>query len=321
MPKSYSEDFRLRIVFQHCLCGLSVRQVAKQNFVSPSTVERLVYKYRTTGEVVSLQDKHGPDIKLSSQEELIVLELFLSKPGIYLREVQQELFDATRTGVHCSTLCRTAKRLGLTKQKMKRVAIRRSDVIRAEYMSEMSAFDPNMLVFIDETGSVKRNAVREYGYGLRGITPVQHHIVVHGQRISSIGILTTDGIEDVYIVEGNVNGEIFLGFIQRCLLNIIKPFDGSNPKSVVVFDNASIHHLSTVIDIITAAGAIVRFLPPYSPDLNPIEEAFSKVKAYLRDNQHAYQSTQSPRVIVASAFTTITKENCVSYIKHAGYIE
>ena len=142
-------------MFQHCLCGLSVRQVAKQNFVSPSTVERLVYKYRTTGEVVSLQDKHGPDIKLSSQEELIVLELFLSKPGIYLREVQQELFDATRTWVHCSTLCRTAKPLGLTKQKMRRVAIRRSDVVRAEYMSEMSAFDPNMLVFIDETGSVK----------------------------------------------------------------------------------------------------------------------------------------------------------------------
>ena len=163
--------------------------------------------------------------------------------------------------------------------------------------------------------------MREYGYGLRGITPVQHQIVVHGQRISSIGILTTDCIEDVYTVEGNVNGEIFLGFIQRCLLNIIKPFDGSNPKSVVVFDNASIHHLSTVIDIITAAGAIVRFLPPYSPDLNPIEEVFSKVKAYLRDNQHAYQSTQIPRVIVALAFTTITKENCTSYIKHAGYIE
>ena len=110
-------------------------------------------------------------------------------------------------------------------------------------------------------------------YALRGITPVQYQLSVYGKRISSIGVLTTEGIEDVYIVEGNVNGAIFLQFIQRCLLNIIKPFDGSNSKSVVIFDNASIHHLSSVVDIITAAGALVRFLPPYSPDLNPIEEA------------------------------------------------
>ena len=125
-------------------------------------------------------------------------------------------------------------------------------------------------------------------------------------------------MEDVYIVEDNVNGAVFLQFIQRCLLNIIQPFNGSNPKSVVVFDNASIHHMSAVIDLITAAVALVRFLPPYSPDLNPIEEAFGKVKSYIRDNQNAYQSTTNPRVIVASAFASVTKEN---YIQHAGYIE
>ena len=118
----------------------------------------------------------------------------------------------------------------------------------------------------------------------------------------------------MYIVEGNVNGTIFLQFIQRCLLNIIKPFNGSNSKSVVVLDNASIHHLSSVIDLITAAGALVRFLPPYSPDLNPIEEAFSKVKASIRDNQLAYQSTKNPRLIIASAFTSITKDNCTNYM-------
>ena len=105
-------------------------------------------------------------------------------------------------------------------------------------------------------------------------------------------------MEDVYIVEGSVNGAVFLQFIQRCLLNIIQPFNSSNPRSVVVFDNASIHHLSTVINyLITAASALVRFLPPYSPDLNSIEKAFSKVKAYIRDNQRAYQSTSKPRVL------------------------
>ena len=125
----------------------------------------------------------------------------------------------------------------------------------------------------------------------------------------------------MYLVEGNVNGSIFLQFIHNCLLGIIQRFTGSNHRSVVVFDNAAIHHLSTVVDSISAAGVLIRFLPPYSPDLNPIEETFSKVKSFLRDNQAVYQSTTSPRVIVASAFASVSQQDCLNYIKHAGYIE
>ena len=72
-------------------------------------------RYTRTGDVRSVQEKYGPDTKPSEQKELIVLQLFLDKPGIYLREVQQEFYEATGTWVDCSTLCRTAKRLGLTK--------------------------------------------------------------------------------------------------------------------------------------------------------------------------------------------------------------
>ena len=90
MSRKYSEDFRWQIVFQHCLWGLFIRYVAKQNYVSSSTVKRLVLLYTWTGDVRSVQEKHGPDTKLSEQEEFIVLQLFLDKLGIYLREVQQE---------------------------------------------------------------------------------------------------------------------------------------------------------------------------------------------------------------------------------------
>ena len=75
--------------------------------------------------------------------------------------------------------------------------------------------------------------------------------------------MSTRGIEDAYLVEGSVNGDIFVNFIQRCPLNIIQPFDGNNPRCVVLIDNAAIHHMDTVTDLITAAGALVRFLPPY----------------------------------------------------------
>ena len=119
MPRNYSEDFRWRIVFQHCLQRKSIRMVAKDNYVCKSTVERLVNHYKTTGDVLSVQQKHGPSHKLSDQEELIV---FMDKSGIYLREVQEELFDITGTWVSSATICRTAKRLGLTRQKMRNVA-------------------------------------------------------------------------------------------------------------------------------------------------------------------------------------------------------
>ena len=189
--------------------------VAKDNYVCKSTVERLVSRYKSTGDVLSVQEKHGPRHKLSDQEELIVLQLFWDKPGIYLREVQQELFDITGTWISCATICRTTKRLGLTRQKMRNVAIMRTEVLRAQYVADISIFDPSMLMFVDETGCEQRNSIRRYGYGLRGITPVQHQIFVHGKRISCIGVLSTRGIEDAYVVEGNVNGVIFIQFIHR----------------------------------------------------------------------------------------------------------
>ena len=288
--------------------------------MSESSVLRYLHLFQTTGDVLAKNQRHGPLPSLSDFEELTVLQTLLDKPGLYLREVQQELYDVTSSWYDCSTLCRTAKRLGLSRQKMKLVAIQRSDVRRAEYLSEILEFKPEMLVFIDETVSDRRNAIRKFGYGLRGLTPVSHRLCLGGKRISAIGVLTTRGVEDSYIVEGNVNADVFLQFIERSLLPILPPFDGDNPRSVVVLDNASIHHVERVIDLFSAAGVLVRFLPPYSPDLNPIEEAFSKVKSYLKDNEVPYQSTTQPWLLVAEAFTNVTQENCLQYMSHAGYM-
>ena len=93
-----------------------------------------------------------------------------------------------------------------------------------------------------------------------------------------------EGIEDVFVYEGSVNGDVFEYFVRTTLLPLLMPYDGQNKHSVVVMDNASIHHLETVQDMILGVGALIRFLPPYSPDLNPIEEVFSKAKRYLKAN-------------------------------------
>ena len=89
---------------------------------------------------------------------------------------------------------------------------------------------------------------------------VLHTLRVGGKGISAVGVMTTGGIEDAYIVEGGVNGDVFETFVRRSLLPILQPFNGSNPCSVVILDNASIHHLEQIEDTITGVGALIRFM-------------------------------------------------------------
>ena len=86
----------------------------------------------------------------------------------------------------------------------------------------------NMIVWLDETGSDRRNACRRYGYHLSGMIPMDFRLTVHGKRLSSIGIMSISGIEDVDTCEGNINGDIFCSFAQRCLVPILQPFNGMN---------------------------------------------------------------------------------------------
>ena len=110
-------------------------------------------------------------------------------------------------------------------------------------MAEVSAFDPNMLIWIDETGSDRRNEIRKYGYSLRGTRACTYQLRIGGKRLSAIPVLTTNGIEDVFVTAGTVNGDVFTQFICECVLPILLPFDGVNPCSNLVLDNASIHHI------------------------------------------------------------------------------
>ena len=74
-----------------------------------------------------------------------------------------------------------------------------------------------------------------------------------------------------------------------------------------------------VVSLIQSTGAILRYLPPYSPDYNPLEESFAKVKAFLRENEVAYDTTDDPRVLIMMAFNSVTERDCEGYISHAGY--
>ena len=95
----------------------------------------------------------------------------------------------------------------------------------------------------------------------------------------------------------------------------ITPFNGHNPRSIVILDNANIHHVAGAVDMIQNAGALAYFLPPYSPDLNAIERIFSKVKSVLKANEDDWSQLNAQTAVVA-AFNCVTIKDCQGWITH-----
>ena len=131
--------------------------------------------------------------------------------------------------------------------------------------------------------------------------------------------MSARGVEDVNMYEGSINGDIFCDLIERCLIPILQPFNGTNDSSIIVMDNTSIHHVDRVVTTIQNTGALLRFLPPCSPDFNPTEELFSKMKAILKVNELSYDVATSLSLLIIMGFRTVRTEDCIGNITHAEY--
>ena len=276
--------------------------------------------FQRTGSVTKKQyNRDSLPRKVSSTIQLVVLHIVLERPGIYLREVQSQVEYLTGTNLSISTICQLLHEQGFSRKKMRIVAKQRDDLLRAIYAAEMALYNADMFIFLDETGSDRRNALRKYGYSLRGKPAVSHKLLIRGQHLSTIACISMEGILEYETVDSAVNGDTFYDFVSFRLLPILMPFDGKNPHSVVVMDNASIHHVDGIAELIAAAGALLIFLPPYSPDYNPIEEAFSKVKTLIKAYEQELETGgMDIKDIVLLAFAQITPADCYNWINHCG---
>ena len=153
--------------------------------------------------------------------------------------------------------------MGCTRQVLQHIALQRDEEQRARFMAEVSVYDPSILLWIDESGCDRRHSTRKRcAYAIRGKPPRDHRILSRGIRYSAVLVMSLEGVHDVCLLEGSVNGEKFEEFVRSCLLPILQPFNGVNAHSVVIMDNASIHHVDCVTDLIESqAGARLLFLP------------------------------------------------------------
>ena len=176
--------------------------------------------------------------------------------------LQDKLQKGLGNTVSVSTIiCRTLKFMGCTRQVIRHVAIRQDDAMRAKFMAEILMFDPSMFIWVDESGCDQRNSIRKYGYSVRGIRPVDHRLLIRGTRYSAIPIMSANEIHDVYLMEETVNGYQFSHFLTEFLIPLLLPFNGTNPRYIVIMDNASIHHVDTNVQLIENTQAKLIFLP------------------------------------------------------------
>jgi len=126
-----------------------------------------------------------------------------------------------------------------------------------------------------------------------------------------LGAMRSTGFVAPLCIAGAVNGDVFSGWVEQHLVNALRPGD------VVVMDNLSSHKMRRVVQAIEAVGAEVRYLPPYSPDLNPIELAFSKFKKLLRDG--ARRTTETLWQLCGQVLDLFSEHECRNYIRHCGY--
>jgi transposase len=181
---------------------------------------------------------------------------------------------------------------------------------RTVWADQQASLDPERLVFIDETGAAT-NMARLRGRAPRGERLVGKVPQGHWKTTTFVAGLRSSTLTAPCVIDGPMNGNAFLAYVEQILAPSLKLGD------IVVMDNLSAHKVAGVREAIEATGSRLLYLPPYSPDFNPIEQLFAKLKALLR--KAAERSVNGLWNRIAALLNAFTSEECTNYFRNAGY--
>ena len=181
---------------------------------------------------------------------------------------------------------------------------------RQRWKARQASIDPSRLVFIDETW-IKTNMTPLRGWGPKGRRLVAKAPHGHWKTLTFIAALRCDRLDAPLVIDGPINGESFAAYVEQVLVPTLKQGD------IVVLDNLASHKAAAVRLMIRAVGARVFFLPPYSPDLNPIEQVFAKLKHRMREA--AERTVEHTWRRVGALLQTFPPNECANYLRNSGH--
>ena len=182
---------------------------------------------------------------------------------------------------------------------------------RLEWKAKQPDLPIDKLVFIDETGA-STNMVRRVGRSLRGTRLVCKVPHGHWKTTTFIAGLRHNQITAPMVMDGPMDGDAFIDYLEQVLVPTLSPGD------IVVMDNLPSHKVTGVQEAIRSVGASILYLPPYSPDLNPIEQVFAKLKSFLR--KIAAQTIDTLWNAIGDALKLYSPQECLNYLINAGYV-
>jgi transposase len=309
MSKYYSLDLRRRAA-AYCLKHGSGK-TAEAFSIGRATAVRWAAKFRKTGDV-AIGKVGGHRRPVLEDHEDWLRQRIAAESHVSLRRLQTELAGR---GIIVSyfAVWKTVHRLGLSfKKSLHAEEATRPDIARKRrwWRRIQALIAASRLVFIDETW-IKTNMAPLRGWCRRGQRLKER--VPHGHWITMtfLAALRVDQVTAPGVFDGPINGECFLSYVEQVLVPSLRPGD------IVVMDNLGSHKAKATRDAIARAGARLVFLPAYSPDLNPIEQTFSKIKSVLRKAMG--RTVAEVQAAIKDVLPTISPTECQNYFRNAGY--
>ncbi|KAA1106362.1 hypothetical protein PGT21_050157 [Puccinia graminis f. sp. tritici] len=289
--------------------------------VSPDSLIRWIRLYRQTADVVrdpSLYLDRGRPLAFTREEAEFVLNALEAEPTLYVDEIQSHIQAMTGTLHPASTILAELKfRLDMTKKVARTVNPAQSEMARAGYVDEIGGFDASYLVFLDECGVSLGTHSRDRAWAPRGRRTQRLPRPLRSSRISVLPAVSCDGLLASIAQEGTMCRLDMEYFIEEVLIPVMNPFPG--PNSIIVMDNAAIHHGGRIAEICDAADVLLFYLPPYSPDLNPIEKVFSVLKSKLKRAEILTGTPADAEIIKDFLPTFVTPELVRALFRGCGY--
>jgi transposase len=268
--------------------------IASNGRLTPRQISALAINYRCTETTIyrhqariqagrPLRARTGGQRRvITPQIDAAINQLLNNFPWFYQNEIAEFLLEVFDIDVSLHAISTALARIKVTRKKLRAEAAQRNQELRTAWQDALQYYTASQLIFVDETGSDERTGDRQYGWAKQGERARVSRWFGRRDRISFLGAYTIQGYIAGITFGGTCNAELFEEFIIDHLLPLCNPYP--QPRSVIVMDNASIHHTfrDRLETACRAKGVWIRFLPPYSPDFNPIEESYNDLKSYIR---------------------------------------
>lgn len=311
MPRPYPVELRERAVAASDAYGLLRASILFK--VGEATLKRWRRRSREAGSLAP--SPMGGDRRGGARTATAASEAVGEKPDRILREMAAWFLEKLNRSLSLSGLSRSLKRAGFCRRAKSLVATERetpaAQARRIEYLAAVAKLDVDRLVFIDESGC-QRGMQRRIVWRRRGQEIVCKSLRNRGTVTTVLGAISTRGCVAAMYGEGATTKEVFVAFLKQVLIPELRPGD------VVVLDNLGAHLPEVVRQVLEDAGVGLLFLPPYSPDLNPIEMAWSKLKTYVRSI--APQSLRELHDAIAAGWHTLAAKDARGWFQHCGLI-